>query len=135
MLGRVAVRSGLTAVESGWVIRGERVESIKRLDRMASGAGFVYQRICFSRVDEAPGAVERVEVRPSVVYRRGGDGALREACDLYVELGGTVEAGRLRLELRDGRREQTVDLEVPAREVGNVRGPFAVSDGDGSGEG
>jgi hypothetical protein len=121
----------LTARDDGEQIVVDNVEAIKRLDRMANGAGLIYQAIRFVRLDAPPPpALGRVELVPTVLYSAGPGGELEEQCYAYVELGGPVEPGHLYLSLNDGGRDALVALDLPAAAFGHLRLPFALPDGE-----
>jgi alpha-mannosidase len=121
-------RLTLIARDRGEVIRVDRIEAIKRLDRMANAAGFVYQQITLSHLATAPpGALASVEARPSVVYQTAPDGTLYEHCHLYLELNGPIASTHLTLELN----AQRIDLDIPAAPFGHVHLPFRLIDGTG----
>ena len=135
----------LTARDGGEVLRVTNPEAVKRLDRMANGAGLVYQELRFEQVAESSEKAEgagrtsyglgttacslRVELRPTVLYRQLPGGELAERCDLYLELAGPTAGGSLTLELRDERRSETLSLAVPQAAFGHLRIPFELFDG------
>jgi alpha-mannosidase len=135
----------LTARDEGEVLPVTNPEAVRRLDRMASGAGVVYQGLSFVRRTEnrKPGvgswgpddssaqhpALARVELRPTVLYRRLPGGALAERCELYLELAGPTAGGRLALELSDEMRSEALALEVPPAALGHLRIPFELFEG------
>lgn len=123
LLRRGTNRVTLTARDDGEVLRVDNVEAVKRLDRMASAAGFVYQGVALAELDEPP--PPRAEPLPSVVHRRGDDGVLRALCELHVELAGGFAGGALELEVP----EETLTLELPAAAFGHLRVPFELADG------
>lgn len=132
LLRQGATRLTLTARDGGETIRVDRIEAIRRLDRMADSAGFIYQYLSLSRLDAEPGsALIRAEIRPSVVYTTGADGTLRERCHLYLELARRADPTRLSLKLRDRGTAQTVELDTPAVALGHVHLPFDLVDGGG----
>jgi alpha-mannosidase len=132
LLRRGANRLVLTARDGGDVLRVDNLEAIRRLDRMANGAGLVYQSISLVQTDAAPESVlATAEVRPSVVYRAGDDGVLRERCHLYLELAGPIDRAHLELELRGGAQTQVVALDLPATPFGHLHVPFDLIDGAG----
>jgi alpha-mannosidase len=123
----------LIARDSGETIAVERIEAIRRLDRMASGAGLIYQALAFARLADTPAApVARLQIAPSVLYRRDMSGALVEPCNIYIELAGGISATTLRLELREGEREQQIDIPLPATSFGHVHAVFDLFDGAGA---
>lgn len=121
----------LTARDGGEQLVVENVEAIRRLDRMANGAGLIYQALSLVRLDAPPPpGVRRVELVPTVLYRARPDGRLEEQCDAYVELNGRIESGQLHLRLTDGGRDTQLALDLPAAAFGHVRLPFALPDGE-----
>lgn len=124
-------RLELVARDGGEYLRVERIEAIKRLDRMANGAGFLYQQITFSRLGAPPAGV-KAEVEPTVLYRRNAEGELVESCHLYLELqGGVLAAGPLTLTLQEGARVAEVSFDLPATAFGHVKLAFDLFDGEG----
>jgi hypothetical protein len=119
-----ANRLTLVARDDGEVLRVENAEAIDRLDRMANGAGIVYQQLALTALAELP--EELVALDPSVVYRRGADGVLRELCRLHVELAGAHDGGQVALEVPGER----VELTLPAAAFGHVSVPFELADGE-----
>jgi len=121
----------LVARDDGETIVVENVEAIKRLDRMANGAGLVYQGLRLLRLAESPaGPVARAELLPTVLYRRDSAGGLAEQCYAYVELAGPVEPATLDLRLHDPARERRAVLELPEAAFGHLRLPFELPDGE-----
>lgn len=114
----------LTARDGGEVLLIDSTERIGRLDRMANGAGFIYQQLLL-REDEPDEGLAH-EVVPSVVYVRDGEG-LRERSTLYLEFGGPVRGGCLRLELAG----EEIAFDLPPLNFGHRRLPFTLADGDG----
>ncbi|HBY98156.1 MAG TPA: hypothetical protein DEP84_30140 [Chloroflexi bacterium] len=125
-------RLTLVCRDAGETIRVERSEAVKRLDRMASSAGILYQGITFSRLDEPPStSVANLTIRPSVIYREAAQGFLVERCQLYLELNHGIDPTRLSLSLEsDGRTEQ-LELSLPATTFGHLHQAFELFDGDG----
>ncbi|HYF91066.1 MAG TPA: hypothetical protein VD969_02345 [Symbiobacteriaceae bacterium] len=100
-------------------------EARKRLDRMANGAGLVYQGLSLV---QGVSAATWVELAPTVVYRRDEQGRLWEKCHLIVELPGSCAGGAAVLQVG----EQRVPLLVPAAPFGHLLIPFDLLDGEGS---
>lgn len=131
LLHRGTNRLTLIARDGGEIVRVENAERINRLDRMANGAGFLYQHLAFSQLDlETESPLARCEMKSSPLYRRGKDGRLWEQCHLYLELnrGGVVG---LQLDLEcDGRAERRT---LSRRDIpfGHLRVPCEAPDGDG----
>lgn len=120
----------LTARDDGEQIVVENGEAIKRLDRMANGAGLIYQALSLVRLAAPPPVgIARVELMPTVLYQAAPGGGLEEQCHAYIELGGPVEPGQLILSLRDGEGEGQIGLELPGAAFGQLRLPFALPDG------
>ncbi|HWI65967.1 MAG TPA: glycoside hydrolase family 38 C-terminal domain-containing protein [Symbiobacteriaceae bacterium] len=102
----------------------EKLEARKRLDRMANGAGFVYQGLSLM-AGVAP--VSAVSVEPTVLYARDAHGRLWEKCYLVLELPGATPGGEAFLEIG----EQRVPFSVPAAAFGHLRFEFHLLDGVG----
>ncbi|MDF2628779.1 MAG: hypothetical protein K0R39_2610 [Symbiobacteriaceae bacterium] len=100
----------------------EKFAARQRLDRMANAAGFVYQGLSFG-ADVASAA--SVEVEPSFVYTRDGEGRLWEQCWLYIAVGGAFAGGEAVLRIGD----QHVPFALPAAAFGQIRLPFLLADG------
>ena len=128
LLRRGENRLELIARDGGQVIQVDRIEAIKRLDRMANGAGFLYQYIAFSHLD---GPAHRVVVQPTVAYRRLPAGELVANCFLYIELGSALAGGVAELLLTEGNRLERVELNLPASAFGHLELPFDLFDGEG----
>jgi alpha-mannosidase len=137
-------------------------ERIGRLDRMANGAGFVYQGLSLTQTvygdaasphtvhgdglatqidpsdtvshqaDPAWRGICNVEMRPTVMYRRDKSGDLVEKCQFYVEFDGPTKGAVLRLELSGNSRTQTTEVAIPALSFGHFRSEFEVFDGTGA---
>jgi hypothetical protein len=140
LLRRGANRMTLVAQDDGEVVRVEGIERIRRLDRMANGAGFIYQHLTFSQIPcgsdlrpEEVGLVARVEVKPSVVYRLDETGTLWERCHLYLELNrGTAGQERDLTLLREADGQKFCHrLDVPEVAFGHLHFPFDLADGAG----
>lgn len=131
LLRRGQNRLELVARDDGEVRREERPEAVKRLDRMANGAGLVYRRLGFREAVAPEEGVRAVGVHPTVLYRRAPDGTLTERCHVQVELGGARPAGRLVLSLRWDGGERRESLDLPAAELGHLRASFDLPDGEG----
>jgi alpha-mannosidase len=117
-------RLELVARDDGEVIRVDRIEAIKRLDRAANGAGFIYQGLAFGGASDAR-REHRVELEASPFYKRTGDGLLVELVHAYVELGGSFAGGTLTVEAGAFRTE----LAAPAAEFGHLNLNFELPDG------
>lgn len=123
----------LIARDGGETIVVDRIEAIRRLDRMANGAGLLYKQLELHETEsngeeQVPASADVVS---TVVYRRDAEGKLRNECRFYMELDGACEGGELTLTLREGERTETVSLHVPASAFGHVASSFSLFDGDG----
>ncbi|MGE5672794.1 MAG: hypothetical protein ACM3XM_02775, partial [Mycobacterium leprae] len=114
----------LTARDNGEVLRVDRIEAMKRLDRMANSAGFIYQGLSLTQVADAPAT--RLVLEPSVLYTRQADGSLVEQGQLYVELNGSFGGGTLQLEAAG----QTQSLTLQAVPFGHMQASFVLPDGE-----
>lgn len=110
-------RLELIARDEGEVIRVDRIEAIKRLDRAANGAGFIYQGLAFEAARPRP---HRLELEASPFYRRSG-----EVIHVYVELGSAFAGGTVTVEAGAFRQE----LQLPAAEFGHLHLTFDLPDG------
>jgi alpha-mannosidase len=131
LLRRGESRLVLTARDGGEVVHVENIERIRRLDRMANGAGFIYQHLTFTELSAPPESlVSRGMIEPSVIYRRDAEGRLLERCHLYLELAHSIPATEVRLSLDDGELRVGRRLPVPAAAFGHVHVPFDLPDGE-----
>ncbi|MDT8305815.1 MAG: polysaccharide lyase family protein, partial [Anaerolineae bacterium] len=89
----------LVACDEEPVTQFDNPEKIARLDRMATGAGFVYRALQLWATAAGDGTLRRVDVVPTVLYRADKAGALWETCYLHAELNGPLPAGRWQLAL------------------------------------
>jgi hypothetical protein len=122
----------LTACDDGETIVVDRIEAVRRLDRMANGAGFIYQWLRFCELPHTPErAIVKAEIKPSVIYQASARGELSERCYLYVELGRGVDASVLTLALRGDGRDERAELHLPAAPFGHLRQTFDLFDGAG----
>ncbi|KIL42185.1 hypothetical protein SD70_03250 [Gordoniibacillus kamchatkensis] len=127
----------LTSRDGGDTDIVDRIEAVKRLDRMANGAGVIYRRLALSAgypADREPASAVRSSlVQSTVLYGRREDGHLRNGCRLYVELNDAVPASEWTLRLRSaaGDAAESVRLAVPATAFGHLCLPFDVFDGEG----
>ncbi len=120
----------LISRDDGETIVLHNPEAIKRLDRMANGAGLIYQAIAFEQLDgPPPGSIARLELRPTVVYRKLADGTLVERCYLYVECNDAIEAASLSLSVRSDDQAERFNLHLPPTSFGHVRHSFELRDG------
>ncbi|WP_309118822.1 glycosyl hydrolase-related protein [Paenibacillus sp.] len=121
--------------DAGEIVVVDRVEAVKRLDRMANAAGVLYKCIELFEADEADAPAEpirRAEAVSTVVYRQDANDELRNECFLYVELGTNVPAAELTLTLEaDGGFSQTLPVRLDARPFGHLAFPFAIPDEEG----
>lgn len=123
----------LTALDDGPMPRAGSRARIDRLDRMATGAGFIYRKITFSRLAEAPqGALRRVAVQPTVLYRQDSAGDLRTQCRLLVETNGRFQPAEWSLTLAEAGREMTLDLPRADVPFGHLSHDFELFDGAGT---
>lgn len=99
----------LTAVDGGEVMRIDSPDKIARLDRMANGAGVLWQHLCLR---EAAAPTTALSVAPSVLHTRE-DGVLMGRVDVVLRHPG---ADRLTLRLDD----LAFDLPVPPTAFGDV---------------
>lgn len=123
----------LIARDGGETIVVDRIEAIRRLDRMANGAGLLYKQLELYEAEEAVGTqvFASAEVFSTVVYRSDAEGNLRNECRFHAELNGACDGGELTLALRDGERAESVTVTVPASAFGHVSVPVSVFDGEG----
>ncbi|MEH7381424.1 polysaccharide lyase family protein [Bacillus sp. JJ1533] len=120
----------LISRDGGEFIHVSNPEKIKRLDRMANGAGFIYQSITFSRLEQhTTEPIHRLELTPSVMYEEK-DGQLYELCHMYVELTKPISEMKLKLILSDGNTEELVDLDIPKLAFGHFHTRFYIKDGE-----
>jgi len=121
----------LISCDGGDYIHVDNIEKIKRLDRMANGAGFIYQYLSFSKVEqEENDAFKLVEIQPSVLYKKI-DGNLAELCQIYFELNKPIEETNVTLKLRTQVGEEVINLKVQQQAYGHMRHSFYVKDGEG----
>ncbi|MEH7095777.1 glycosyl hydrolase-related protein [Neobacillus vireti] len=122
----------LTSRDGGDVIHIDNLEKIKRLDRMANGAGFIYQAITFSKLDEElKTAIRKVEIAPSILYKKTSSGKLSEICHVYLELNGPIQETDLTLTLNYGNWVEKVDFHISKQSFGHFFTSFDLCDGDG----
>lgn len=125
-------RLTLICRDAGEMILVERTEAIKRLDRMASSAGLLYQWITFSRLDDQPrGTVAKLTIKPSIIYRKATGGSLVERCHLYLELRRGIEPTQLTLSLENDGRTEQMTVPVRATAFGHLHQAFELFDGHG----
>jgi hypothetical protein len=117
-------RLELVARDDGEVIRVDRIEAIKRLDRAANGAGFIYQGLRFAAVT-GPAPAHRVELEASPFYKRAADGGLAEVVHVFVELGGGFPGGEVTVEAAGVSQRLT----LPAAAFGHLHLTVDVPDG------
>ncbi len=132
LLRRGQNRLELIAHDGGQVIRTTNPQKIGRLDRLATGAGVIYQSIEFSELSAEPAQpIQNLELRPLVLYRRNDECDLVERCRLFLGFSGCVQATTMSLELRgDGRTEQ-LEIKIPTLNFGHFQQDFDLFDGDG----
>lgn len=122
-------RLELVCRDGGEVLRVQNREAVKRLDRMANGAGLIYRNLSLWRVEQAKGV--KLELRPTVFYCRRNDGDLVCACDLYLELDGPTDPATLTLELEGGGRQEALSWALPGVAFGHLHRRFELWDGEG----
>jgi alpha-mannosidase len=121
----------LISRDGGDFIHVDNIEKIKRLDRMANGAGFIYQYITFSKLEEQlTDAIKAVEIIPSVLYQREDDGQLVELCHVYVELNKAVSTSSLMLTLYHEHEKETIELPINEQSFGHLYYSFYLKDGE-----
>ncbi len=78
----------------------DNIEKIKKLDRMANGAGFIYQYLTLSKhhILES-GVIKKLQVKPSVIYKKNSDGDLVEKCDIFMEFNQPIVDSELSLHI------------------------------------
>ena len=114
-------RMEFLAHDEGEVLRVERIDAIKRLDRMANGAGFIYEGLSLVAVDRV---APRVVVEPTVLYRAADGGGLVERCYVHAE---ECPPGSYTVALSTG---DSVPFAV-GEGFGHVRVAFDLPDGEG----
>lgn len=121
----------LISRDSGDYLLIDNLEKIKRLDRMANGAGFIYQCLTFSKLErltEDPFA--RVELKPSVLYKKS-EGNLVELCHFYLELNEPLEETTLTIKYKGNKAWRYVEVPLQAAYYGHIHLPFYIEDDDG----
>ena len=119
----------LRAIDGGAFTRIDRREKIARLDRMATGAGFIYRGLEWRALSEAPVDSVQAHIEPSVIYIRTPDGSLRERCHLHIETTRALSAADWSLELTDDSAPRTLTVPVPGLAFGHWRFLFDIADG------
>jgi alpha-mannosidase len=110
----------------------DNVEKIKRLDRMASGAGFIYQYITFSKLKEEPESnIQKLSVKPSVLYKKNEKGELVERCHSYLEVNRAIDQTNLTMELQLQDNTEQIDFQLPSIAFGHLHFEFDLVDGEG----
>jgi alpha-mannosidase len=134
LLNQGANQLTLTSRDDAETLIVDRIEAIKRLDRMANGAGFIYQHIRFSgMVEPVQSVIRRINIVPSVVYLRNERDELVERCHLDVELNGRIDPSAMTISLmEDGRPIGAWNLELPQADFGHLRLMIDVPDGEGA---
>ncbi|SDO39340.1 Polysaccharide lyase family 4, domain III [Paenibacillus sp. yr247] len=132
LLARGKNKIELICHDGGEILVIDRIEAIKRLDRMANGAGLLYQKLAFSPVScRKDSVLNRVEVQSSVLYRRSASGELINVCHLYVELAASLTKGELTLHISGSNRSEEHSIELSAVALGHVHFTFECFDGEG----
>jgi alpha-mannosidase len=122
----------LISKDGGDFILVDNVEKIKRLDRMANGAGFIYQYITFSKLAEKPESnIETLTIKPSVLYRRNKKGSLVERSHLYLETNRKIDEGHLSLELQLQDKIEQINFPLLSIAFGHLHFEFDLEDGEG----
>lgn len=123
-------RLTLTCWDGAALAQVTNPEKIKRLDRMATGAGFIYQGLSLHALADEPPALGLVRIEPTVFYRQTADG-LVEQCELMASFNRPVPAQQWHLDLSTSAGHEEVVLAVPAVQFGEVRQAFEITDGEG----
>ncbi|SKA85423.1 Glycosyl hydrolases family 38 C-terminal domain-containing protein [Clostridium sp. USBA 49] len=122
----------LTSRDKGEVLKTDNIEKIKRLDRMANPAGFNYQYLAFSKIqEEINSTLNSAVVVPTVIYKKNINGELVEKCSFYLQFNKKVNGGNLTLTLKEGNREEKADFEISETALGHYKLDFDVFDGEG----
>jgi alpha-mannosidase len=122
----------LVSRDDGDFILVDNIEKIKRLDRMANGAGLIYQWITFSKLHSSPvDDIANLQIKPTVMYEENEDGSLVEKCHLYVELNRSIEAATLSLQLDLENKTEQIDFSLPSTAFGHLHYAFDLEDGEG----
>lgn len=124
-------RIELTSRDGGEVLVVDNIEAIRRLDRMANGAGFIYQYITLHQEDDSHAVLPKVEIQPTVLYKTQPDGSLAEVCNLFMELPSILPASEWVLELVSDEHAETLPIELPAATFGHLQTAFLLRDGSG----
>ncbi|MGG3468221.1 glycosyl hydrolase-related protein [Neobacillus pocheonensis] len=121
----------LTSRDGGVFILVDNLEKVKRLDRMANGAGFIYQSITFSKLDEElKTPIRKVDIKPSVLYKKTSSRELVEICHFYLELNQPIQETELTLKLHFINKIETLNICIPKQSFGHFFTYFHLSDGD-----
>lgn len=122
----------LTCHDGGETMIIDRIEAIKRLDRMANGAGLLYQKLSFSPDNGQKDAVlNHVEFQSTVLYRRLVSEELVNVCHLYLELASSVTNGDLTLQISGSNGTKEYGFGMSAVALGHVHFTFECFDGEG----
>lgn len=122
----------LVSRDGGDYISVDNIEKIKRFDRMANGAGFIYQLISFSKLAEKPDEpVARLDVNPTVLYRKTIDGDLAEKINVFLELNESVSAGYFSITFDLGIGQKTIEFPVVTTPFGHLQFDLDLKDGEG----
>ncbi|QGH33637.1 hypothetical protein GI584_06225 [Gracilibacillus salitolerans] len=122
----------LVSRDGGDYIRVDNVEKIKRLDRMANGAGFIYQSISLLKKEVQPeSSVKKLAIEPTVLYKRNKNGELVERCYVYLESNQALHATSLSLEIQVADEMQILTIPIPTISFGHITHTFDLIDGEG----
>ncbi|GGH84824.1 hypothetical protein JOD43_003085 [Pullulanibacillus pueri] len=122
----------LISRDGGEYLSIDNIEKIKRLDRMANGAGFIYQYLTFSKLkSRIEDRFSTFELVPSVLYKKAKGDQLVELCHLYIELSEPIEETTFCLTLKGNKETRTMDLTLPETSFGHIYKTFYVTDEEG----
>ncbi|NUK30272.1 hypothetical protein HT574_09270 [Parageobacillus sp. VR-IP] len=124
----------LISCDGGDFIHIENIEKIKRLDRMANSAGFIYQYITFSKIDNKGESISSLIIKPSVLYKTTAAGDLVERCHLYIELNKPVPKTTFWLEIKyeNEKEKEVIEVPIPETKFGHLHKAFYIKDGTGN---
>lgn len=122
----------LTCYDGGDFLYIDNLEKIKRLDRMANGAGFIYQSMALVRYEEElHPSIKTAEIKPSVLYTKASDGQLAERCDFYLEMNQPLQETDITLTIKYKNKEDIIVLHIPEQSFGHYSTSFQLRDGEG----
>ena len=123
----------LISRDGGEYIFVDNIEKIKRLDRMANGAGFIYQSIALINQEaQLTNNINKLTIKPSILYKENDQGQLVEQCNLYLESNHPLENSDLTLELQLANEKQKVNIPIPSINFGHITDQFNLLDGEGT---